>query len=68
LLQITETSHLKWAVMSREAAKLVTIVQSDGAVIEEFKASNLANMMAFDAGEYEWTPPPAAPPPPAGSN
>jgi len=59
LLQVTDTKHLKWAVMAREGAKLVTIMQSDGAAIEEFKASNLASMMAFDAGEYEWTPPAA---------
>jgi hypothetical protein len=59
LVQVTETKNLKWAVMGREGAKLVTILQSDGAVIEEFKASKLANMMAFDAGEYEWVPPKA---------
>jgi hypothetical protein len=55
LLQITETPNLKWAVMGREGAKVITIFQSDGAVVEEFKARKLANMMAFDAGEYEWT-------------
>lgn len=55
LLQITETLNLKWAVMGREGAKVITIFQSDGAVVEEFKARKLANMMAFDAGEYEWT-------------
>jgi hypothetical protein len=65
LLQVTDTKNLKWAAMGREGAKLVTILQSDGAVIEEFKASNLANMMAFDAGEYEWSP---SPPPAASGN
>lgn len=55
LLQITETPNLKWAVMGREGGKVITIFQSDGAVVEEFKARKLANMMAFDAGEYEWT-------------
>jgi hypothetical protein len=55
LLQITETPNLKWAVMGREGAKVITVFQSDGAVVEEFKARKLANMMAFDAGEYEWT-------------
>ena len=54
LLQITETTSLKWAVMGREGGRVVTIFQSDGAVVEEFKVRKLANMMAFDAGEYEW--------------
>lgn len=56
LLQITERPNLKWAVMGREGGKIVTIFQSDGAVVEEFKARKLASMMAFDAGEYEWVP------------
>jgi hypothetical protein len=56
LLRITETPNLKWAVMGREGGKVVTIFQSDGAVVEEFKARKLASMMAFDAGEYEYSP------------
>ena len=55
LKRITETPGLKWVAMMREPeGKAVTIFQSDGAVVEEFKARKLANMMAFDAGEYEW--------------
>lgn len=55
LRRITETPHLRWAVIGREGSgKLLTILQSDGAVVEEFKARRLANMMAFDAGDYEW--------------
>lgn len=57
LKRVTETPDLKWAVMGREnGGKVITIFQSDGAVVEEFKARKLANMMAFDAGEYEWKP------------
>ncbi len=56
LKRITETPHLKWAVMGHEGGKTITIFQSDGAVVEEFKARKLANMMAFDAGEYDWKP------------
>jgi len=56
LRRITETPGLKWAVIGREGSgKLLTIFQSDGAVVEEFRASKLAIMMAFDAGDYEWT-------------
>lgn len=55
IYRLTETPGLKWAVMSREAgSKAVTLFQSDGMVVEEFRARKLANMMAFDAGEYEW--------------
>lgn len=55
LRRITETPGLKWVVIGREGSgRQLTIFQSDGAVVEEFKAHKLANMMAFDAGEYEW--------------
>ena len=55
LRTVTETPALKWAVMGREGGKVVTIFQSDGAVVEEFKVRRIANTMAFDAGDYEWT-------------
>ena len=54
LRTVTETPALKWAVMGREGGKVVTIFQSDGAVVEEFKVRRIANAMAFDAGDYEW--------------
>lgn len=55
LRRVTETPHLRWAVIGREGSgKLLTILQSDGAVVEEFRAKKLANMMAFDAGDFEW--------------
>jgi hypothetical protein len=56
LQRVAETENLKWAVMGREGGKAVTIFQSDGAVVEEFKVRKLANMMAFDAGDYDWPP------------
>jgi hypothetical protein len=56
LQQLTETPHLKWAAVGRQGSgKLLTVLQSDGAVVEEFRVRKLANMMAFDAGEYELT-------------
>jgi len=56
LRRFTETPGLKWVVIGREGSgRQLTIFQSDGAVVEEFRAHKLANMMAFDAGEYEWT-------------
>ena len=57
LRRITEAPHLKWAVIGQEGSgKQLTIFQGDGAVVEEFRAHKLANMMAFDAGELEWNP------------
>jgi hypothetical protein len=57
LRRITEAAGLRWAVIGEEGSgRQLTIFQGDGAVIEEFKARKLANMMAFDAGEYDWDP------------
>jgi hypothetical protein len=56
LRRITETPNLKWVVIGKEGSgRLLSIFQGDGAVVEEFRARQLANMMAFDAGDYEWT-------------
>lgn len=57
LSRLSETPNLKWAVLSRDAdGKQITMFQSDGAVVEEFRLKKLDQMMAFDAGEYDWTP------------
>ena len=56
LRRVTETPHLQWTVIGREGSgKLLTVLQGDGTVVEEFRVKKLANMMAFDAGDYEWT-------------
>ncbi len=55
LRALTETPGIKWAVMGREGGKVVTIFQGDGAVVEEFKVRKLSTVMAFDAGDYEWS-------------
>jgi hypothetical protein len=56
LRRITETPNLRWVVIGKEGSgKQLSIFQSDSAVVEEFRARRLANMMAFDAGDYEWT-------------
>jgi len=57
LCRVSETPNLRWAAMSGEAgSKVITIFQSDGAVIEQFKAARLANMMAFDCGDFDFDP------------
>jgi hypothetical protein len=53
LCGLTSTPNLKWASLVPDGSKALRIFQSDGSVVEEFRARKLANMMAFDAGEYE---------------
>jgi hypothetical protein len=55
LRRVTDTEHLLWAVIGPEG-KTLTLFQSDGAVVEEFRIGKLGNIMAFDAGEYELKP------------
>jgi len=55
LIHISDTSYLRWAVMGRPAgSKEITLFESDGAVVEQFQISAIANMMAFDAGAIPW--------------
>jgi hypothetical protein len=57
LSRVSETPNLKWAAYALEAdGKTVTIFQSDGSVIEQFKVTKLANMAAFDAGDFDFDP------------
>jgi len=57
LCRISETPNLRWAAMSGETgSKVITIFQSDGAVVEQFKAGKLANMMSFDCGDFDFDP------------
>ncbi len=66
---VSETTRLKWAVMGREeGSKIVTVFESDGAVVSEFTIARLANMMAFDAGDLEIAPAPAEPAPAASAS
>ena len=55
LCHISDTKYLRWAVMGRPAgSKAITVFDSDGAVVEQFQISKIANMMAFDAGVIQW--------------
>jgi hypothetical protein len=57
LRAISETKNLRWVAIGRAPdGKSVTVFQSDGAVVEQFKASKLADMMAFDCGEFDYDP------------
>ncbi len=58
LKRVSDTPHLKWAVIARSAAQpsLLVLFQSDGAIVEEITISKLANMMAFDCGDFDYDP------------
>ncbi|MGB8353362.1 MAG: hypothetical protein WCD79_05705, partial [Chthoniobacteraceae bacterium] len=57
LCRVSETPNLRWAAMSGEpGSKVITIFQGDGAVVEQFKAGKLANMMSFDCGDFDFDP------------
>lgn len=54
LKRITDTTLLKWAVISRDPeTKAVVVFQSDGAVVEEYRIGAIGNLMAFDYGDFK---------------
>jgi len=57
LKRITDTPLLKWAILAQDPeSKALVVFQSDGAVVEEYRISAIANMMTFDYGEFSFTP------------
>ena len=64
LSHISDTRFLRWAVMGRPGgSNAITVFDGDGAVVEQFQISNIANMMAFDAGIIQWSGEMATPAP-----
>ena len=53
LQSISETQHLTRIVLAPRGEKAIDIFQDDGAVVEQFRATDLDQMAAFDAGEIE---------------
>jgi len=57
LKRISDTPNLKWAAIGRESgSKIIVLFQSDGAVVEEYRITRPANMMAFDCGDFDFDP------------
>jgi hypothetical protein len=57
LRRLTDTSLLLWVVLGREARQPgVVLLQSDGAVVEEYRILQPGALMSFDAGEYQLLP------------
>ena len=53
LRTISDTPHLMRAVLGRPNDNTIDVFQDDGAVVEQFRVSNLAEMIAFDCGDFE---------------
>ena len=53
LRTISDNGQIKRAVITPRGEQAVDIFQDDGAVVEEFRVSQLDQMMAFDCGEFE---------------
>ncbi len=53
LYTVSETPHLRRALLSKAGLKTVEVFQDDGAVVEHFRVTELQQMMAFDCGEIE---------------
>jgi hypothetical protein len=53
LRTISDTPHLTRALISRPNDNAIEVFQDDGAVVEQYRLSNLAEMIAFDCGEVE---------------
>lgn len=56
LRRLTETPKLRWAVLGHDLRQpAVVLLQSDGAVVEEYRILQPGMLMTFDAGEYQWS-------------
>ena len=53
LQTISETPGLKRVLLAPSGDKAIDVFQDDGAVVEQFRVSNLDRMMAFDCGDFE---------------
>ena len=53
LQTISETTGLRRVVIAPNGEKSLDLFQDDGSVVEQFRVSNLDQMMAFDCGEFE---------------
>ena len=53
LRTISDTPNLTRILLSRPNDKTIEVFQDDGAVVEQFRISNLGEMIAFDCGDFE---------------
>ena len=53
LRTISDTPNLTRALLARPNENTLDVFQDDGAVVEQFRVSNLEQMIAFDCGDFE---------------
>jgi hypothetical protein len=53
LRTISDTPNLTRVLLARPNDNAIDAFQDDGAVVEQFRVSNLAEMIAFDCGDFE---------------
>ncbi len=53
LCTVSETPNLIRVSIKKNGEKSVDVWQDDGAVVEQFRISNIDKMMAFDCGDFE---------------
>jgi hypothetical protein len=53
LRTISDTPNLSHALLTRKGDNALDVFQDDGAVVEQYRVSNLEQMMAFDCGDFE---------------
>ena len=53
LFTVSETPNLVRAFITSKSEKSVDVWQDDGAMVRQFRVSNVDKMMAFDCGEFE---------------
>lgn len=55
LRTLSDSSGQKWAAIGRrESTKSLFVVQSDGAVVEEYRIRRVENLMQFDCGDFDF--------------
>jgi hypothetical protein len=53
LCTISETEELRRALLTSRGSNAVDVFQDDGAVVEQFRVSDIDQMMSFDCGGFE---------------
>ena len=53
LRTISDTPNLTRTLPARRSEDALDVYQDDGAVVEQFRISNLDQMIAFDCGDFE---------------
>ena len=53
LRTISDTPNLTRTLLARPNENTLDVFQDDGAVVEQFRVSNLDQMIAFDCGDFE---------------